>query len=77
MAWLLNMVLPGTGLILRGREGVGFLICLVFGLCGQVALAGMLIAPEAIPAWLVWVASVLAALTWAGAQMLLAARRHR
>jgi len=70
MALLLNLLLPGAGLILRRREWVGFLLCLNFGLCGNVALAGLLIAPDSLPLWIVYLAISLATLTWFVSQVL-------
>ncbi|HKQ49616.1 MAG TPA: hypothetical protein VJZ71_16205 [Phycisphaerae bacterium] len=72
--WLLNVILPGTGLILARREWLGFLLAIVFGICGNVALAGWFIAPAAMPPWLAAIATVLALLSWAAAQIML--RRH-
>jgi len=71
MAWLLNVVLPGTGLIIRRREWLGFSLAMVFGVCGNVALAGWLIAPVAVPFWLTWLAGGLCALSWLLAQLLM------
>jgi len=76
MAWLLNLLLPGAGLILRRHEWVGFLLALVFGLCGNVALAGVLIAPEAVPAWLRLLAGICTGLIWLVAQLLLWKNTH-
>jgi hypothetical protein len=72
--WLLNLIVPGTGLILARREWLGFLLAVIFGICGNVALAGGFIAPAAIPPWLTGVAAVLTLLAWVVAQVLL--RRH-
>jgi hypothetical protein len=71
---LLNLFLPGTGLILARREWLGFLLAIVFGICGNVALAGWFVAPAAIPPWLAGIATVLAFLFWTLAQIML--RRH-
>lgn len=73
-AWLLNLILPGAGLILARREWLGFLLAIVFGICGNVALAGWFIAPMAFPSWLTGIATVMTVLAWAVAQVLL--RRH-
>lgn len=71
MAWLLNVVLPGTGLIVRRREWLGFSLAMVFGICGNVALAGWLIAPAAVPSWLTRLAFGLCVLSWLLSQLLL------
>lgn len=69
-AWILNILLPGTGLILSRREWQGFSLVLLFGVCGNVALAGWLIAPAAIPRWLTWLAMVISVLSWIASQTL-------
>lgn len=71
MAWLLNVVLPGTGLILRRREWLGFSLAVLFGICGNVALAGWLIAPAAVPGWLTRLAFELCGGVWLLSQVLL------
>ena len=71
MSWILNLLIPGTGLIIRRREGLGVCLALVFGIGGNLALAGFLIAPEAIPKWLSWFGFGLAAFAWLAAQPLL------
>jgi hypothetical protein len=71
MAWLLNVVLPGTGLIIRRREWLGFCLAMLFGICGNVALAGWLIAPAAVPSWLSWLAFGAAGVAWLLSQLLL------
>ncbi|RIK67490.1 MAG: hypothetical protein DCC65_06585 [Planctomycetota bacterium] len=74
---ILNLVIPGTGLIARRREWLGFSLALLFGICGNVGLASWLIAPEALPSWLTYVAFALAGLTWLLAQFLYARQcRH-
>lgn len=70
-SWLLNIILPGAGLIVARREWLGFLSATVFGICGNVALAGWLIAPAALPLWLTRLATVMTLLAWIGAQVLL------
>lgn len=69
--WLFNFLLPGTGLILVRREWLGFLLALVFGICGNVALAGWFIAPAAVPIWLTRIAGAMTVLAWLASQMLL------
>ena len=71
LAWVLNIFVPGTGLILCRREWHGFSLALLFGICGNVALAGWLIAPRAVPAWLTWLAVAIAGGCWAASQWLL------
>lgn len=71
MTWLLNLLLPGTGLIIRRREWFGLFIALFFALCCNVAIAGLHIAPAAVPHWLSHVAVLLVAMTWLLAQIFL------
>lgn len=73
-SWPANLLVPGAGLILCRREWLGVTVAAVFGLCGNVALAGWWIAPAAIPVWLTWVAGTLAGGTWVLAQYLLRQR---
>jgi len=70
MGRILNLVIPGAGLILRHREWLGFSLALIFGICGNIALAGWMIAPEAVPRWLTVIAAGLAAFSWGLAQVL-------
>jgi hypothetical protein len=70
MPGLLNLVLPGAGLIFLRREWLGFSLSLLFGVCGNIALAGWLIAPHAIPPGLRWLAVLLTAAIWLLAQVL-------
>lgn len=67
---VLNLVIPGSGLIVRRREWLGFSLAMLFGICGNVGLASWLIAPEALPPWLTVVAFFMAGLTWLLAQIL-------
>jgi hypothetical protein len=71
VSWLLNIFLPGVGLILAGRDWLGFLLAIVFGICGNVALAGWFIAPIAIPVWLTRIAGAMTVLAWICSQILL------
>lgn len=71
-ALLINIVIPGMGLIIRRREWLGFSLSILFGVCGNLFLAGWLIAPAAIPFWLTGLAGALAVLTWVISQVLLA-----
>ena len=69
--WLLNLILPGAGLIVRRREWLGFSLALLFGICGNLALAGWLIAPAAVPSGLTFPAFVISGLIWLIAQICL------
>ncbi|MCG8404959.1 MAG: hypothetical protein MI923_07165 [Phycisphaerales bacterium] len=70
MAWLLNVLLPGAGLILRRREWLGLSMAVLFAICGHIVIAGFLIAPETIPSWLVRLAVSLVVLAWCLSQYL-------
>lgn len=69
MALFLNILVPGAGLIVRGRHWLGFALAMLFALAANAAVAGWLVAPMAIPPVYTWVATVLAALTWLLAQV--------
>ncbi len=75
--WLINFLLPGTGLILVRREWLGFLLAIVFGICGNVALAGWFIAPSAVPLWLTRIAESMTVLAWLVSQILLKRQASR
>ncbi|GJQ25535.1 MAG: hypothetical protein HBSAPP02_05670 [Phycisphaerae bacterium] len=74
MAWVLNILFPGVGLILRRREWLGLTHAVLFSLCANLAIAAWLIAPDAIPGWLAVLATIFTFLAWLAAQGLLA--RH-
>ncbi|QDV89281.1 hypothetical protein RAS2_03460 [Phycisphaerae bacterium RAS2] len=75
MAWVLNILFPGVGLILRRREWLGLSHAILFALCANVAIAAWLIVPDAIPPWLATLATLLTVLAWLAAQWLFA--RHQ
>lgn len=76
--WLIvNALVPGAGLIAAQREWLGLSLALLFGICGQIALAGRLLAPAALPPWTAWLATSLAAAVWLSAQLLLIRRQRR
>lgn len=70
MSWALNLIIPGTGLIFLRREWLGMWMAFVFAICCNLALAGRLITPEAVPPWLTLTATLLAVFTWILAQYL-------
>ncbi len=70
MVWLLNVIIPGAGLIIRRREWLGLALAVVFAICGNVAIAALLIAPAAVPRWLTIPAISLGAASWILAQYL-------
>lgn len=70
MALFLNIFVPGAGLILLKREWLGLSLSLLFAICGNLAIAGGIIAPAAMPIWLTTVSFALAAVVWGTAQIL-------
>ncbi len=70
MAIALNLLLPGAGLVLRRREWLGLFLALAFGICINMAIAGALIAPAAVPTWLTVLAAALGATCWLASQYL-------
>lgn len=70
MALILNILVPGAGLILRKREWLGLSLALLFAICGNLAIAGSIIAPAAMPIWLTTVSLALAVIVWAASQLL-------
>ena len=73
-AWVLNVLLPGSGLIIARREWLGVVLGMLYVVCGQIVLVGLLIAPQALAG--LWVAIAAGGLgtCWLGAQMLLSRR---
>ncbi len=70
----MNVVVPGTGLILLGRSWLGLAVAVWFGLGSEVAACGMLIAPATIPGAMTMTAACFAGAAWVVGQGLLAAR---
>ncbi len=73
-AFLVNLVIPGTGLIWARREWFGVLLALLFGICAQLALAAIFFAPAAVPDSFATFAAVAAGVVWLVAQLALARR---
>ena len=71
LAVLLNLLLPGCGLILARREWLGFVIALFFTVCGQIAIFGLWNAPQSVATPVTALALGFAVALWVGAQMLL------
>ena len=74
MALMLNLLIPGAGLILRGRHWLGFALAMLFALSVNTAIAGWLVAPVAIPRFYTWMATILSSVTWVLAQALVLRR---
>jgi tetratricopeptide (TPR) repeat protein len=67
-AIVLNLFLPGTGLILARREWLGVTLAALFGVLVQLGLWGCLIEPARVPAWLAAACLAGGALVWLAAQ---------
>jgi len=74
IAFLVNLIIPGTGLICARREWFGILLALLFGICAQLALAATFFAPAAVPDAFAALAAVAAGVVWLVAQLALAWR---
>jgi hypothetical protein len=70
-AIMLNLIAPGTGLILLRREWLGVLLALVFTMLCLVGLWGWLLIPLVIPTWLMVSTLAGAGLLWLWSQGLL------
>ena len=73
----LNVLLPGSGLILARRSWLGFVLALLFTGCAQVTLWGAWIAPEMVSSPLLAAAAGGGALLWLAAQGLLLRQLRR
>lgn len=76
-AIILNLLVPGAGLILLRREWLGLVLALLFDLCAQIGLWGWWLVPAMIPRWLTGSAWVAVGLVWLGAQYVLVLRLRR
>ena len=73
-AFLMNLGVPGSGLMLLGRAWLGFAVAVWFCIAVEVAVCGKLIAPATVP-WQMTAASALLGLTaWLLGQGLLISR---
>lgn len=69
-AVLLSLLVPGSGLILARRGGLGFAIALLFTLALQLAWWGTWLVPESLAGWMTSLGWFLAALSWLAGQVL-------
>jgi len=76
MIWLLNVLFPGSGLVLLRREWLGLVLAFFFASCISLYIAGTWIAPVVMPVWLVYTCLVLSVCCWGFAQWF-AMVRHR
>lgn len=74
----LNLLIPGAGLVPIRREWLGLALALLFAVCMNIWIAGLWIAPLAVPQWLSFLALGLGIAGWMAAQTLFLhlARRH-
>lgn len=70
-AAIMNILVPGAGLILLGRVETGLAAVVVFVFCAEAAICGVLIAPASMPSWVTVGSGALAVAVWAVAQWLL------
>ncbi|NOT02065.1 MAG: hypothetical protein HOP29_15745 [Phycisphaerales bacterium] len=73
-ARILNLIVPGAGLIVLRREWLGFAVAMLFCVLAQIALLGWLIIPVTIPRWVGIPAGLAAVGVWWWGQWLMALR---
>jgi hypothetical protein len=66
-----NLLVPGTGLILLGKEWKGLGLAVGFGATAELAAIGLLLAPYSIPTWVSILALIGAIVIWLTAQGLI------
>lgn len=71
MSWLLNILMPGAGVVWQGRPVVGLALAVVYAPALAVVLVAWLIAPLAVPAWLTVASAVTAGGAFTLAQLVL------
>lgn len=76
-AVMMNVLVPGCGLVLLGRPWLGVALAVWFAVATEAVIVGRLIAPAAIPPGISAVGLVLAILGWVMAQGLLVTRIRR
>jgi hypothetical protein len=69
-AGVLNLIVPGSGLMLARRGWLGFALALLFTVSLQVAWWGTWLVPESLSTWMTSLGWFLAALTWLAGQVL-------
>jgi hypothetical protein len=74
LAILMNLLVPGTGLIALGRVWLGLAVALWFGLGAEVAICGSVLAPMSLPRWVTLTGGGLALAAWLAGQGLLIGR---
>lgn len=71
---VMNLIVPGTGLMMLGRAWLGLALAVWYALAAEVAIAGQLIAPAIVQRWWVLAAGGFALAAWIVAQGLLTSR---
>lgn len=67
--WIvINVLLPGTGLVVVRREWLGLSIAMLFTVLVQIVLIGAMITPALVPRWAILGAGFGAVVVWATAQ---------
>jgi hypothetical protein len=77
LATLMNLLVPGCGLIALGQPWLGLAIAAWFGLAAELALCGLLIAPAALPQTMTAGTACLALTAWGVGQGLQIRRAWR
>lgn len=70
-AVVMNLLVPGTGLIALGRMWLGIALAVWFALGAEMAIGGLMLAPMSLPAWVALTAGGLAVTAWLVGQGLL------
>lgn len=73
---ILNMLVPGTGLIVLRREWLGFALALLYCVFAEVAILGYWLIPAAIPGVVTAGTAVAASAVWLWSQWLFFERRR-
>lgn len=68
MPLLLNLTVPGTGLLCLRQWRLGLTTAAGFVVSAELALCGWLVSPAGIPRWLTWLGTAGAAVSWLAAQ---------
>ncbi|HOW70660.1 MAG TPA: hypothetical protein PKY77_08670 [Phycisphaerae bacterium] len=71
---VMNLIVPGTGLMMLGRGWLGLALAVWFALAAEVAIAGLLIAPAVVERWAALAVGGFALAAWFVAQGLLISR---
>lgn len=78
LGWIVvvNLVVPGAGLIVLRRAWLGFAVALLFCVLSEIGLLGWLLIPATVPRWVSVAALAGGASVWGWSQWLLV-RRYR